>query len=161
MWGCVHIVHASLTICASACVRVRVCVCVCVCVCSAYTSFMRAYATHPRATKHIFHTKALHFGHVASSFALREPPKRIKEEVPSSSSFSSSSSSFSFPSSSSSSRPSPCPSRPPSPPPLHPPPPPAYFISALLSLVWSSGGHDRRRTECRQSGTHTHMNAHS
>jgi len=46
-----------------------------------YTSFMRAYATHPRATKHIFHTKALHFGHVASSFALREPPKRIKDEV--------------------------------------------------------------------------------
>ena len=44
-----------------------------------YTSFMRAYATHPRATKHIFHTKALHFGHVASSFALRgarEPAKR-------------------------------------------------------------------------------------
>ncbi len=42
---------------------------------------MRAYATHPRATKHIFHTKALHFGHVASSFGLREPPKRIKQEV--------------------------------------------------------------------------------
>jgi len=48
---------------------------------AAYTSFMRAYATHPRATKHIFHTKALHFGHVASSFALREPPKRIKDEM--------------------------------------------------------------------------------
>ena len=48
---------------------------------SAYVSFMRAYATHPRATKHIFHTKALHFGHVASSFALREPPSRIQTEV--------------------------------------------------------------------------------
>lgn len=32
-----------------------------------------------RARAQIFHPKALHVGHVAASFALREPPKRIKE----------------------------------------------------------------------------------
>ncbi|EKX36241.1 hypothetical protein GUITHDRAFT_48109, partial [Guillardia theta CCMP2712] len=38
----------------------------------AFTSFTRAYATHNKGTKAIFHPKALHLGHVAASFALRE-----------------------------------------------------------------------------------------
>jgi ATP-dependent RNA helicase DDX31/DBP7 len=37
-----------------------------------YTSFLRAYATHASAEKHIFHIKKLHLGHIAKSFALRE-----------------------------------------------------------------------------------------
>lgn len=40
-----------------------------------FGSFIRAYSTHSRDTKHIFHIKNLHLGHVAKSFALREPPK--------------------------------------------------------------------------------------
>ncbi len=44
---------------------------------SAYGSFVRAYATHSAATKHIFHIKNLHLGHVAKSFALAEPPSKL------------------------------------------------------------------------------------
>lgn len=40
-------------------------------------SFVRAYATHPSALKHVFHVKSLHLGHVASCFGLREAPGRI------------------------------------------------------------------------------------
>jgi len=38
---------------------------------------VRAYATHTAATKHIFHIKSLHLGHVAKSFALGEPPSKL------------------------------------------------------------------------------------
>jgi ATP-dependent RNA helicase DDX31/DBP7 len=38
---------------------------------------VRAYATHSAATKHIFHIKNLHLGHVAKSFALAEPPSKL------------------------------------------------------------------------------------
>jgi ATP-dependent RNA helicase DDX31/DBP7 len=45
---------------------------------SAFQSFLRAYSTHSAATKHIFQLRALHFGHVAKSFAMREPPSAIR-----------------------------------------------------------------------------------
>ncbi|KAE8190464.1 hypothetical protein A4X06_0g6555 [Tilletia controversa] len=45
----------------------------------AYMSHIRAYATHPAAEKHIFHTKFLHLGHLAKAFALREAPTAIKK----------------------------------------------------------------------------------
>ena len=40
-----------------------------------FTGYIRSYATHSKETKHIFHVRSLHFGHVAKSFALREQPK--------------------------------------------------------------------------------------
>jgi ATP-dependent RNA helicase DDX31/DBP7 len=40
----------------------------------AYRTFIRSYATHSRATKHIFHIKNLHLGHLSKSFALKESP---------------------------------------------------------------------------------------
>jgi ATP-dependent RNA helicase DDX31/DBP7 len=44
----------------------------------AFKSYVRAYATHGRASKAAFHVKLLHLGHVAKSFALREAPSKIK-----------------------------------------------------------------------------------
>eukprot|EP00743_Colponemidia_sp_Colp-15_P007835 GILK01008485.1.p1 GENE.GILK01008485.1~~GILK01008485.1.p1 ORF type:complete len:901 (-),score=189.09 GILK01008485.1:63-2714(-) len=41
---------------------------------SAFQSFVRSYSTHASDTKHIFHVKNLHLGHVAKSFALEEAP---------------------------------------------------------------------------------------
>ncbi|KAH9815577.1 P-loop containing nucleoside triphosphate hydrolase protein [Melampsora americana] len=43
----------------------------------AFSSHIRAYATHPTQEKHFFHVKSLHLGHLAKSFGLREAPKRI------------------------------------------------------------------------------------
>jgi len=43
----------------------------------AYVSFLRAYAVHSKETKHIFHPKRLHLGHVARAFGLREQPTGI------------------------------------------------------------------------------------
>ncbi|GAA5944126.1 uncharacterized protein JCM15063_005325 [Sporobolomyces koalae] len=40
----------------------------------AFQAHIRAYATHPSAEKHIFNTKALHLGHLAKSFGMREAP---------------------------------------------------------------------------------------
>ncbi|KAJ3048701.1 ATP-dependent RNA helicase dbp7 [Rhizophlyctis rosea] len=40
----------------------------------AFTSHIRAYATHGASERHIFHVKKLHLGHIAKSFALREAP---------------------------------------------------------------------------------------
>jgi len=45
----------------------------------AFSSFVRAYATHSSTEKHIFHIKKLHLGHLAKSFALREAPSNIKD----------------------------------------------------------------------------------
>ncbi|KAG1862974.1 DEAD-domain-containing protein [Suillus tomentosus] len=45
----------------------------------AFTSHMRAYATHPSNEKHIFHVRHLHIGHLAKAFALREAPKTITD----------------------------------------------------------------------------------
>lgn len=41
---------------------------------NAFQSFLRSYATHTKTTKHIFHIKNLHLGHLARNFALRDPP---------------------------------------------------------------------------------------
>ncbi|EGZ30532.1 hypothetical protein PHYSODRAFT_477816 [Phytophthora sojae] len=46
--------------------------------CQAFHSFVRSYATHSSDTRQIFHVRSLHFGHVAKSFALREPPASAK-----------------------------------------------------------------------------------
>jgi ATP-dependent RNA helicase DDX31/DBP7 len=43
----------------------------------AFRSFVRAYATHPAALKHIFHPRSLHLGQVAASCALKEPPAQL------------------------------------------------------------------------------------
>ncbi|XP_029776911.1 probable ATP-dependent RNA helicase DDX31, partial [Suricata suricatta] len=43
----------------------------------ALQSFIRAYATYPRELKHIFHVRALHLGHVAKSFGLRDAPQNL------------------------------------------------------------------------------------
>lgn len=43
----------------------------------AFLSYMRAYPTKEKLIRHIFAAKALHLGHVARSFALKEPPKRL------------------------------------------------------------------------------------
>ncbi|KAF9178644.1 ATP-dependent RNA helicase dbp7 [Haplosporangium sp. Z 767] len=45
----------------------------------AFWAFVKAYATHPSAEKHIFHIKNLHLGHIAKSFALREAPSDIPQ----------------------------------------------------------------------------------
>ncbi|KAF8071155.1 RH17 [Scenedesmus sp. PABB004] len=44
---------------------------------AAFRSFVRAYATHPAALKHVFHVKSLHLGHLAAAFGLREAPAKI------------------------------------------------------------------------------------
>ena len=46
----------------------------------AYTSFVRAYATHERATRHIFHPRSLHLGHGAKAMGLRELPSKAAAE---------------------------------------------------------------------------------
>jgi len=43
----------------------------------AFSSHIRAYATHPSQEKRFFHVKNLHLGHLAKAFGLREPPKKI------------------------------------------------------------------------------------
>ena len=46
---------------------------------SGYMSWVGAYSVHSAETKHIFVTRDLHFGHVARSFALKDPPTKIKQ----------------------------------------------------------------------------------
>lgn len=41
---------------------------------NAFQGFLRSYATHTKTTKHIFHIKNLHLGHLSRNFALRDPP---------------------------------------------------------------------------------------
>ncbi|OCF58693.1 ATP-dependent RNA helicase DBP7 [Kwoniella mangroviensis CBS 10435] len=43
----------------------------------AYSSFIRAYSTHPLEEKKFFHIKSVHLGHLAKSFALREAPGQL------------------------------------------------------------------------------------
>jgi len=43
----------------------------------AYVSFVRSYASYPKEIRHIFSFKALHLGHIAKSYALRDPPNKI------------------------------------------------------------------------------------
>lgn len=40
----------------------------------AFQAHIRAYATHPAAEKHLFNLKAVHLGHLAKSFGMREAP---------------------------------------------------------------------------------------
>ncbi|KAJ2808263.1 ATP-dependent RNA helicase dbp7 [Coemansia guatemalensis] len=43
----------------------------------AYLSSIRAYATHVAEEKHVFNVRALHLGHLAKAFALREAPNQV------------------------------------------------------------------------------------
>ncbi|CDR37576.1 CYFA0S01e12508g1_1 [Cyberlindnera fabianii] len=43
----------------------------------AFTSHVRAYATHISSEKDVFNMKTLHLGHLAKSFGLRETPKAL------------------------------------------------------------------------------------
>ena len=45
----------------------------------AFSSHVRAYATHPSNEKRFFHVKSLHLGHLAKAFGLREGPAGIGE----------------------------------------------------------------------------------
>jgi len=42
-----------------------------------YVSFVRSYASYPKEVRDVFSFKALHLGHCAKSFGLRDPPSRI------------------------------------------------------------------------------------
>jgi ATP-dependent RNA helicase DDX31/DBP7 len=44
---------------------------------NAFLAHVRAYPTKEKVIRHIFSAKALHLGHVARSFALKEPPKKV------------------------------------------------------------------------------------
>ncbi|KAA8911804.1 hypothetical protein TRICI_003701 [Trichomonascus ciferrii] len=44
----------------------------------AFTSHIRAYATHLSSERSIFDMKAIHLGHIAKSFGLRETPGKFK-----------------------------------------------------------------------------------
>ncbi len=44
---------------------------------AAFNAYLRAYATHSKETKSIFFVRGLHFGHVARSFGLKEPPTEL------------------------------------------------------------------------------------
>ena len=43
----------------------------------AFASFVRAYATHEKACRHIFHPRALHLGHAAKACGLTEQPTQV------------------------------------------------------------------------------------
>lgn len=43
----------------------------------AFGSYIKAYATHSKETKEIFHHRMLHIGHVASSFGLTDKPSKL------------------------------------------------------------------------------------
>jgi len=46
---------------------------------AAYNAYIRGYSTKEKAVRHIFSARALHLGHVARSFALKEPPKELSK----------------------------------------------------------------------------------
>ncbi|GKY99813.1 hypothetical protein MPSEU_000935100 [Mayamaea pseudoterrestris] len=48
---------------------------------NAYISHLRAYPTKEKSLRNIFATKSLHYGHVARSFALKEPPTKLTKET--------------------------------------------------------------------------------
>ncbi|KAK6201590.1 ATP-dependent RNA helicase DBP7 [Scheffersomyces amazonensis] len=47
----------------------------------AFTSHIRAYATHLSSERNFFNVKLLHLGHLAKSFGLRETPKKLGKSV--------------------------------------------------------------------------------
>jgi ATP-dependent RNA helicase DDX31/DBP7 len=46
---------------------------------NAFASYLRSYPTKEKAVRHIFSARALHLGHIARSFALKEPPKAMQK----------------------------------------------------------------------------------
>ena len=46
---------------------------------NAYNAYIRGYSTKEKAVRHIFSARALHLGHVARSFALKEQPKELSK----------------------------------------------------------------------------------
>eukprot|EP01138_Halocafeteria_seosinensis_P004960 gb/GECG01005072.1/.p1 GENE.gb/GECG01005072.1/~~gb/GECG01005072.1/.p1 ORF type:complete len:846 (+),score=125.55 gb/GECG01005072.1/:1-2538(+) len=48
---------------------------------SAFQAFVRAYATHSKQTKAIFHPRSLHLGHVAKAFGLKEQPTTVSKHA--------------------------------------------------------------------------------
>ena len=46
---------------------------------TAYFSYIRGYSTKEKAVRHIFSARALHLGHVARSFSLKEQPKTLSK----------------------------------------------------------------------------------
>jgi ATP-dependent RNA helicase DDX31/DBP7 len=48
----------------------------------AFSSYIRAYSTHPAEEKRFFHPKSLHLGHLAKAFALREAPSALSSATP-------------------------------------------------------------------------------
>lgn len=47
----------------------------------AFTSHVRAYATHLSSERIYFNVKTLHLGHLAKSFGLRETPKKLGKQI--------------------------------------------------------------------------------
>ena len=47
----------------------------------AFFAYVRAYPTKEKIVRHIFSSRALHVGHIARSFALKEPPKSSMSKV--------------------------------------------------------------------------------
>ncbi|ODV82096.1 DEAD-domain-containing protein [Suhomyces tanzawaensis NRRL Y-17324] len=47
----------------------------------AFTSHIRAYATHLSSERSFFNVKLLHLGHLAKSFGLRETPKKLGKSI--------------------------------------------------------------------------------
>ncbi|EGW30127.1 ATP-dependent RNA helicase DBP7 [Spathaspora passalidarum NRRL Y-27907] len=47
----------------------------------AFTSHIRAYATHLSSERDYFNVKLLHLGHLAKSFGLRETPKKLGKSI--------------------------------------------------------------------------------
>lgn len=47
----------------------------------AFRTFVRAYSTHPRELKPVFHPKRLHLGHLAQSFNLRDTPTMMGQSA--------------------------------------------------------------------------------
>ena len=47
----------------------------------AFFAYVRAYPTKEKIVRHIFSSRALHVGHIARSFALKEPPTSSKSKV--------------------------------------------------------------------------------
>ncbi|XP_037115622.1 probable ATP-dependent RNA helicase DDX31 isoform X2 [Syngnathus acus] len=45
----------------------------------ALASYLRSYATYPARLKHVFHIRALHLGHAAKSFGLRDAPRDLAD----------------------------------------------------------------------------------
>ncbi|XP_061880121.1 probable ATP-dependent RNA helicase DDX31 isoform X2 [Entelurus aequoreus] len=48
----------------------------------ALQSYLRAYTSYPAHLKHVFHIRALHLGHAAKSFGLRDAPRGLSATRP-------------------------------------------------------------------------------